>query len=155
MSQTRRHVQAYLGSAEYSQLEREAVARRSTISKCIADCLGEYFALRTELATAIETPGQAGEPHQGAIIHSLLARSEERVVATLDRRTTEVLGDLRRLQTMLDRLVFTYLAHTPEVPGDLCESAITSANRRYANYRAVVNDQLASDQPPAAAETSR
>lgn len=98
------------------------MARRSTISKCIADCLGEYFALRTELATAIETPGQAGEPHQGAIIHSLLARSEERVVATLDRRTAEVLGDLQRVQTMLDRLVLTYLAHTPEVPGDLRES---------------------------------
>src|SRR5712692_3930611 len=113
MAQTRRHVQTYIGVAEYWRLQREAAARGATISKCTADCLREYFALRTELATAIETPGEPGEPHQGTVIHSLLARSEERLVATLDRRTTEVLGGLRLIQSMLDRLVRVYLVHTP------------------------------------------
>src|SRR5712691_12379714 len=105
MAQSRRHVQAYLGSAEYWRLQREAAARGATISKCTADCLREYFTLRAELATAIETPSQPGEPHHGAIIHSLLAQSEERLVATLDRRTTEVLGELQLIESMLDRLV--------------------------------------------------
>lgn len=140
---TRRHVQTYLGSAEYWRLQREAAARRATISKCTADCLREYFALRTELATAIETPGEPGDPHQGAIIHSLLTRSEERLVATLDRRTTELLGDLRRVQSMVDRLVQLYLFHTPEVPQELRAGAIASANRRYANYRSAVTERLA------------
>ncbi len=142
MPQGRRHVQAYLGAAEYWRLQREATARGATISKCTADCLREYFALRAELATAIETPGQAGEPHHGAIIHSLLAQSEERLVATLDRRTTEVLGELQLIESMLDRLVQLYLAHTPEVPRELHAGAIASANRRYANYRQAVNDLL-------------
>lgn len=143
MPQGRRHVQAYLGSAEYWRLQREAAARGATISKCTADCLREYFALRAELATAIETPGQPGEPHQGGAIHSLLARSEERLVATLDRRTTEVIGELRVVQNMLDRLVQVYLVHTPEVPQDLRAGAVASATRRYAKYRQAVNDLLA------------
>ncbi len=142
MPQTRRHVQTYIGSAEYWRLQREATARSATISKCTADCLREYFALRTELATAIETPGEPGDPHQGAVIHSLLARSEERLVATLDRRTTEVLSELRLVQSMLDRFVLMYLAHTPEVPLELRAGAIASANQRYANYRQAVNDML-------------
>lgn len=143
MSQTRRHVQTYIGAAEYWRLQREASARGATISKCTADCLREYFALRTELATAIETPGEPGEPYQGTIIHSLLARSEERLVATVDRRTTELLGELQRLQAMFDRLVQLYLYYTPEVPQELRAGAVASANRRYANYRNAVNELLA------------
>jgi len=152
MAQTRRHVQTYIGVTEYWRLQREAAARGATISKCTADCLREYFALRTELATAIETPGEPGEPHQGAIIHSLLARSEERLVATLDRRTTEVLGELPRLRSMLDRLVLMYLIHTPEIPQELRDGAIASANRRYANYQRAVTERFAdeahADAPP-------
>ena len=142
MPQTRRHVQTYLGAAEYWRLQREASARRATISKCTADCLREYFALRTELATAIETPGEPGDPHQGAVVHSLLARSEERLAATLDRRTVELLGELRRVQSMLDRLALMYLIHTPEIPQELRAGAIASANRRYANYRQTVSELL-------------
>ena len=132
-----------LRQAEYWRLQREAAARGATISKCTADCLREYFALRTELATAIETPGQPGEPHHGAIIHSLLARSEERLVATLGRRTAELLGELRRAPSMLDRLVLMYLIHTPEVPQELRAGAIASANRRYANYQRAVTERFA------------
>ncbi len=130
----RRHVQTYVGPDTYARLRREAAARHATISKCTADCLDEYFALRTELATAIEAPGQPGEPHHGTIIHALLARSEERVVATLDRQATEILGELRRVQVMVDRQVMLYLLHTPEIPPDLRGEAVADAQRRYTNY---------------------
>src|SRR2546425_11261958 len=136
MSQGRRHVQTYIGVTDYGRLHREAAARRSTISKCTADCLREYFALRAELATAIETPGLPGDPHDGAIIHSLLARSEERIVATIDRRTTEILGELRREQTMLERLVQLYLYHTPEVPHERRGAAAGRARRRDTKFPA-------------------
>jgi hypothetical protein len=139
MAHTRRHAQTYLGSAEYLRLQREATTRRSTISKCMADCLREYFALRTELATAIEMPGKPGDQHEGSVIHTLLARSEERLVATFDRGTVEILGELRRLTSMLDRLVMMYLIHTPEVSGELLDGAIASARRRYTNYEQAVN----------------
>ena len=142
MSQGRRHVQTYIGVTDYARLQREAAARGATISKCAADCLREYFALRTELATALETPGEPGAPHQGVVIHSLLARSEERLVATLDRRSTEILRELRLVSSMLDRLVQLYLAHTPEVPPELCDGAIASANRRYASYQRAVTERV-------------
>ncbi len=143
MSQGRRHVQTYIGVTDYARLQREAAARGATISKCAADCLREYFALRAELATALETPGEPGAPHQGVVIHSLLARSEERLVATFDRRTTDVLRELRRVSSMLDRLVQLYLAHTPEVPSELRDGALASANRRYASYQRAVSDRVA------------
>ncbi len=136
----RRHVQAYLGPMEYLRLKREAAARGTTISKCVADCLEEYFGLRAELATAVETPGQPGEPHRGGIIHSLLARSEERLVATLDRRATELREELRLLQAMLDYLVNVYLERTPELPAELQAGARVSANRQYANWRRAAAD---------------
>ena len=143
MSKPRRHVQAYLGLADYGRLQREAAARNATISKCAADCLREYFALRAELATALEMPGEPGDPHHGAIIHSLLARSEERLVATFDHRSTKILRELRRVSSMLDRLVQLYLVHTPEVPPELRDSAIASANRRNASYQRAVSDRVA------------
>src|SRR5207237_4324881 len=69
MTQGRRHVQTYIGVTDYGRLQGEAAARNATISKCAADCLREYFALRAELATALETAGEPGDPHHGAIIH--------------------------------------------------------------------------------------
>lgn len=143
MSQPRRHVQTYLGIAEHGRLQREAAARGATISKCAADCLREYFALRAELATALEIPGEPGGPHEGVVIHSLLARSEERLVATFDRRTAEILRELRRVSSMLDRFVQLYLAHTPEVPPGLRDGALASANRRYASYQRAVTERIA------------
>src|SRR2546425_11003955 len=143
MSQGRRHVQTYIGVTDYGRLHREAAARRSTISKCTADCLREYFALRAELATAIETPGLPGDPHDGAIIHSLLARSEERIVATIDRRTTEILGELRCEKAMLERLVQLYLYHTPGMPHERPGAAGGAARQRDTKYLAPGDARLA------------
>ena len=114
------------------------------MTACVGDCLREYFALRTEMASAVAAPGKAGERHTG-LIHSILARTEQRLVATLDARATELRHELRRLEIMLDRLVLAYLLHTPEVPRELQAGAWTSANRRYANYKKFVDEQLHKD----------
>ena len=82
MAHLRREVHSYLSPSDYRRLEQEAAARGASVSKCVADCLGEYFALRVEMASVVAAPGQLGEPHQG-LIHSLLARTEERLAATL------------------------------------------------------------------------
>jgi len=114
------------------------------MTACVGDCLREYFALRTEMASAVTAPGKPRERHTG-LIHSILARTEQRLVATLDARTSELGHELRRLEIMLDRLVLAYLLHTPEVPRELQAGAWTSANRRYANYRKFVDEQLGQD----------
>ena len=142
MNRIRRAVYSHLDPAEYRQLRCEAAARGVSLAACIADCLREYFAFRAEMATAT-TPTEAGAPHTG-LIHSLFARTEERLAATLDAYAGDRRDELRRLESMVDRLVVLYLVHTPEVARELHAAAIASANRRYANYRQAVSDLVAS-----------
>ncbi len=54
----RGEVHAYLPPEHHRRLKLEAAARQVSLSQCVADCLGEYFALRQEMATALETPAQ-------------------------------------------------------------------------------------------------
>ena len=135
----RNPIQTYVGPTERRHLKQEAAARGISISKCVADCLREYFTLKAEMASAVTSPGELGDPHPGGVIHTLLARTEERLAATLDRQVDELLDQSRLLENMIDRLAMFYLVHTPEVAGELHESAFASANRRYANYRRAVD----------------
>ena len=50
----RGEVHAYLVPEDYRRLRLEALARGVSLSRCAADCLAEYFALRREMATALE-----------------------------------------------------------------------------------------------------
>jgi hypothetical protein len=77
-------VHAYLPPEHYRRLKLEAAARQVSLSQCVADCLGEYFALRQEMATALETPAQPRELSR-RVIHVLLAETEQRLVATFER----------------------------------------------------------------------
>src|SRR5437879_5661504 len=126
-----------LGAAECRQLQLEAAARGASLAACAAECLREDFALRAEMASVVTAPGRPGERHTG-LIHSILARSEERLVATLDARSAELADGQRRLESMLDRLVQLYLVHTPEVAPEHRAGAVASATRRYGNYRRAV-----------------
>jgi len=94
------------------------------------------------MASVVTAPGKPGEPHTG-LIHSILARTEERLAATLDARAAELSDELRLLRSMLDRLVQLYLVHTPEVGRPLRGDAIASANRRYASFRHAVSELAA------------
>jgi hypothetical protein len=82
---TRGEVHAYLVPEDYRRLRLEALARGVSLSKCAGDCLAEYFALRQEMATAFETPDQVGPLAPPRVIHVLLAQTEQRLVATLER----------------------------------------------------------------------
>ncbi len=142
MNRLRRTVYGKLEIPDFRHLKQEAAARGVTLTACVADCLREYFALRQEMATAVTTAGEPGGRHTG-LIHSLLARSEERLAATIDARAAELLDEQRMVASMLDRLVQLYLLHTPEVARELHAGAMASANRRYTNYRKAVSDLLA------------
>ncbi len=144
MAHVRREVHSYVSIGDYRRLKQEAAALGTSMSKCLADCLSEYFALRADMASAVTTPGQLGQPHQG-LIHSLLARTEERLAATLDaqgQQTAEVHDIVQALEAMLDRLTLLYLIHTPELPDDLKDGAVATARRRYANWRRAVDKRV-------------
>ena len=139
-------VRTHLSAEEQERLGKEATARGISISQCIRECLAEYFALRAEVATAFETPGRPGEPRTG-LIHTLLARTEARLVATLETCAEAVDGvraDVHVVQSMLDRLAFLYLVHTPEVQRAQREAALTSGTRRHTSWRRAVA-QIARD----------
>jgi hypothetical protein len=141
MASLRKEVHCYLTVGDFRRLKQEAAAREVSVSKCAADCLREYFALRVDMASAVASPGQPGQPQHG-LIHSILARTEERLAATLDahaERTTELHHALHGLEAMLDRLTLLYLIHTPELPDDLKDGAVATAKRRYGNWRRAVD----------------
>jgi hypothetical protein len=140
MARLRREIHSYVSVVDYRRLKQEAAARGTSLSKCIADCLSEYVTLRTEMASVVSSAGQLGQPHQG-LIHSLLARTEERLGATLDaqgERITELRDAMAILMAMLDRLTLLYLIHTPELPDELKDGAVATAKRRYTNWRRAV-----------------
>jgi hypothetical protein len=128
--------------ADHQRLKDEAAARGISLNRCVGDIIREYFALRTEMLSVINSEGVLDEGHPG-LVHSLVARMEERLGNRADARANELAEGQRRLEIMLDRFVTVYLVHTWEVPPELQASAITSANRRYRNYWRAVDDRLA------------
>ena len=133
-------VRTHLSAEEQERLGQEATTRGISISQCIRECLREYFALRAEVATAFDAPGRPGEPSTG-LIHTLLARTEGRLVATLERCTDavgHVRADIHVVQSMLDRLAFLYLVHTPEVQKPQRDAALASGTQRHASWRRAV-----------------
>ncbi len=143
MMRLRREIHSYVPLDDYRRLQQEAAARGASLSKCVADCLREYLALRAEMAGVAEAPGALGEPHQG-LIHTLLARTEERLAASLDAHAERAAGlqvTLRVVESMLDRLTLLYLTHTPEIPQERRDDAVAMAKRRYLKWRHAVEEQ--------------
>jgi hypothetical protein len=145
----RGEVHTYLVPEDYRRLKLEALARGVSLSRCAADCLAEYFALRREMATALEaeTHEQLGTLAPSRVIHVLLAQTEQRLVATLDRYSEDLVdirGQVAAVLAMLDRAQFLYLCHTPEVPSEARDQAFARAQQRWATWRRAVANMLKS-----------
>jgi len=142
MSTLRRLIHGRVDPPDHRALQLEAAARGISMTACVGQCLREYFALRVEMASVVEAAGQPGERHSG-LIHSILARSEERLAATIDRRAEDLDDGLRRLEIMIKQFVQIYLAHTPEVPVERRAAAYAAMGRRWTNYQATVAERIA------------
>ncbi len=143
----RGEVHAYLAPEDYRRLRLEALARGVSLSRCARDCLAEYFALRREMASALEaeTPEQLRTLAPSRLIHVLLAQTEQRLVATLERYGEDlaaVRAELAAVLAMLDRSAFTYLCCTPEVPPAAQARAFMNGERRFAHWRRAVTRML-------------
>ncbi len=101
------------------------------------------------MATAFEAPHQAETLAPPRVIHVLLAQTEQRLVATLERYgedLTAVRAELTAVLAMLDRSQFTYLCYTPEVPTAARDQAQASGQRRFVHWRQAVARMLS--EPP-------
>jgi uncharacterized protein (DUF433 family) len=93
------------------------------------------------MATAFETPDQVGPLAPPRVIHVLLAQTEQRLVATLERYgedLTAVRAELAAVLAMLDRSHFTYLCYTPEMPAEARDQAYARGQQRFAAWRSAV-----------------
>jgi hypothetical protein len=143
----RGEVHAYLAPEDYRRLRLEALARGVSLSRCAGDCLAEYFALRREMATALEaeTLEQLRTLAPSRVIHVLLAQTEQRLVATIERygeALEAVRAELAAVLAMLDRSAFTCLYCTPEAPPTAQARALMSGERRFAHWRRAVTRML-------------
>ena len=94
------------------------------------------------MLSVISPPVVAGGGHPG-LVHSLVARMEERLGMRADARADELSERQRRLESTVDRLVMLYLLHTPEVAPQLHRGAGRERQRRYGGYWQAVDDLLA------------
>ena len=124
---------------EFRRLQEEARARHVNLSTYVRRSVAEYLDLKTELAEtmssgeSVENGASSGFPTP-RIIHTLLARTEERIAATIDgqaERISRLREDVRAMAAMIDRAYFGYLAHTPEVDPELRAAALSAARRRH------------------------
>lgn len=146
----RYELRAYVTPEEYQKLQKEMSSRGrdASMSKTVRDCLMEYLGIREELATAITEPGKPGDEHTGKVIHTLLARTEERLAATIERqeeRISELHDQMMVMTAMMDRLYVGVMQHLPEMPAELAEGAVASANRRHRKWLDAVEKLLAKD----------
>ncbi len=146
---SRRHrvehrVRSSIGRELYERLLREAASRRISVSHCIRMDLEELYAIRDELSQPIEIARSAGVA-KPRLIHRLLAETETRLAADLDRHLAEVgaLGDaVRRLEAMLDRQYVGLMLYLPDVADELHDDQAKVALRRYEAWRRAVEKLL-------------
>ena len=135
---------------EFRRLQQEARARGLNLSTYVRKSVAEYLDLKTELAETMSSDSSSGNESAGAvptprIIHTLLARTEERIAATIDgqaERISRLREDVRAMAAMVDRAYFGYLAHTPEIDPELRPAALSAARRRHSAWLGAVEQFL-------------
>ena len=133
---------------EFRRLQQEARARGVNLSTYVRRSVAEYLDLKTELAETMSSTNAVGDGTAGTtprIIHTLLARTEERIAATIDgqaERISRLREDVRAMAAMVDRAYFGYLAHTPEIDPELRPAALAAARRRHTAWLGAVEQFL-------------
>ena len=146
----RGEVHAYLPPEHYRRVKLEAAARQLALCQCVADCLREYFALRQEMATALETLVRPGELSR-RVIHVLLAESGEHHVATFERYVDDLAalrGRVDALLAMADRAEFLPCARHRRCPQRTRPGRWRVAQRRFAHWRPAVARMLLASRRP-------
>ena len=131
-----RKLSVCLGLHDFERLEYEATLRNLSLSRCVRDCLVEYFSLRDELIP-LDGKKRDNEPGKERIIQALLAQTEERIAQTIDvqaQNTDDLAKIVNTLKVMLEKYVFLYLLHTPEVSEAKQDAVLEAARRRFSKW---------------------
>jgi hypothetical protein len=138
-------IKAYVTKDLHERIRLEALARHTKMSMIIRESLTKYFLLQEELASVIETPGNLGESHNGKIIHTLLARTEERIemiIKELEKKLEADHEKLRRLVLMIDQFYLDLMQYFPNIPQNFTKEASTLAKLRHEKWLSIINEIL-------------
>ena len=135
----RQRLTFYVTQEQLGYLRREAARRRRSLSSYVADCVLEFHQQPLRADRLSEAPSNPP-------FDVLLRESEQRVVGLMTKKSASEVGQIMRrltsLAAMLDRFVMSMLIHTPEVPPPRQTDAVSSAERRYRNWREAVTEML-------------
>lgn len=143
MSLKKYEIKTYATKDLYERVNQEATARRTTMARIMRDGLSEYFLLREEMANAISNPGTLGENHTGKIIHTLLARSEERLLLGLENIKQLIIRTQKQqeaLITMLDQFYLDLMQFFPSIPRHTLSQAKALAIQRHQEWLTRINN---------------
>jgi len=129
MRKAAHEVSCYLTQAEARELREEAAARHLSLSRHLRQCLLHYRAI---------TAGADGGMRQLSLALSDIEARLARSVETQSKRITALYRELQVLFAMIDRLAFILSVHTPEMPEELRNAALTAGTRLYHNWRSAV-----------------
>jgi hypothetical protein len=138
-------IKAYVTKDLHERVRLEALAKNTKMAMIIRDSLAQYFLIQEELASAIETPGNLGESHNGKIIHILLARTEERIelaINDLDNKLEETHQKLHLLVTMVDQFYLNIMQYFPKIPENFLADAQELAKLRHEEWFSITNKHL-------------
>jgi NurA-like 5'-3' nuclease len=156
MAKIKQHeLRAYVKPVDYKKIEQEAAARGLSLSRTVRNCLMEYISLKEELASSMTNVGVLGDEQTGKIIHTLLARTEERVAATIQKMEERISGlsdQMLVMTAMIDRMYMGIMQHLPELPVELNEAAVASSKRRHQKWVKATEKLIISGELPAITE---
>lgn len=141
-------IKSYVTKDLYDRVRLEAVARKTKMAMIIRDSLEKYFTLQEEFASAIEIPGNLGDTHSGKIIHTLLARTEERmemVIKDLDEKLEVSYKKLHLLIVMVDQFYLDLMQYLPKIPEKMMPQMQALAKLRYDGWLKSVEIILATN----------
>jgi len=138
----RSELRSWMDREGYERLLREAAARDLSASKCVRECLREYFALKDTMALP---PDAKADPASGSSPARRPASLFEAVEAAIagalqesDRRTSAVLEKLRLLACMLDQAYQGIVVQMVEADPATREARIARATESAKRWRRAV-----------------
>ena len=138
----------YLSPVEFERVSAEALLRGESSSRCARSMIGECIALRDELIpNDLKLSGNEAKQH---ILQVLLAKTEERIAKSIDTQaahTQNVNETLEKLSIMIEKYVFLYLQHSPEVGEEKQDIMFEAAKRRFSKWQYACVEQVNSIMP--------
>lgn len=140
-----RDIRVWYSGKALARVEHEAECEGMSPGRYIRQRMDEYFMNRDRVAQLMVSAEADSEVEAEGIIGNLLTGLESRLSHSMARQLTAAERSARNLEVLLamvDRLVYMYLQHTPDIPEEQATGRKVSADVRMQQYKAQVRKKL-------------